>query len=282
MVNLTLSNRRRRFYLWLDPRLPTVRKQVSLFGRIETADGLDDPSSVALTVAGSPAPTPSGVEQPAQRRIHRAEIVLENYRATHLPAYPTRSRAALVFDRLEDAWLYHDMHRDALSGHVLKLAETRGLFVVSLHDSLWTEILAGYDSDAVDAYGARAYWAGETTTGRIPDGVIFNRLRRPERIPALEGLFYGTLRFPDQQLERHDLPRPAAVRARLAAWGGGDWNLVHEPGEESEAVALDSSEMDEGEDDDLFEHDTDHPDVDAEEDRLKSARGHVPEISKDA
>lgn len=282
MVNLTLSNRRRRFYLWLDPRLPTVRKQVSLFGRIETADGHDDPQTIARTVAGTPAPTPSGVEQPAQRRIHRAEIVLENYRATHLPAYPARSRAALVFDRLEDAWLYHDMHRDALSGHVLKLAETRGLFVVSLHDSLWTEILAGYDSDAVDAYGARAYWAGETTTGRIPDGVIFNRLRRPERIPALEGLFYGTLRFPDQQLERHDLPRPAAVRARLAAWGGGDWSLVHEPGEESEAVSLDPSEPDEDEDDDLFEADTDHPDLDDAEDRQTSAHRHVSEIPKES
>ena len=281
MVNLTLSNRRRRFYLWLDPRLPTVRKQVSLFGRIETADGQDDPTPVALTVAGSPAPTPSGVEQPAQRRIHRAEIVLENFRATHLPGYPSRARAALVFDRLEDAWLYHDMHRDALTGHVLKLAETRGLFVVSLHDSLWTEILAGYDSDAVDAYGARAYWAGETTTGRIPNGVIFNRLRRPERIPALEGLFYGTLRFPDQQLERHDLPRPAAVRARLAAWGGGDWSLVHEPGEESEAVSLDPSETEADEEEDPFEHDTDHPDVDDAEDRLKSTHRHVSETPKE-
>ncbi|KJV10658.1 hypothetical protein VZ95_03420 [Elstera litoralis] len=273
MVNLTLSNRRRRFYLWLDPRLPTVRKQVSLFGRIETADGQDDPSSVVLTVAGAPAPTPSGVEQPAQRRIHRAEIVLENYRATHLAAYPARARAALVFDRLEDAWLYHDMHRDALSGHVLKLAETRGLFAVSLHDSLWTEILAGYDSEAVDTYVTRAYWAGETTVGRIPDGVIFNRLRRPERIPALEGLFYGTLRFPDQQLERHDLPRPAAVRARLAAWGGGDWNLVHEPGEESEAVALDASDASEDEEDDLFAHE-------AEEDPDDAAHRQVSEIPK--
>lgn len=274
MVNLTLSNRRRRFYLWLDPRLPTVRKQVSLFGRIETADGHDDPQTIARTVAGTPAPPPSGVEQPAQRRIHRAEIVLENYRAAHLPAYPARARAALVFDRLEDAWLYHDMHRDTLAGHVLKLAETRGLFAVSLHDSLWTEILAGFDSEAVDRYAARAYWAGETTTGRIPDGVIFNRLRRPERIPALEGLFYGTLRFPDQQLERHDLPRPAAVRARLAAWGGGDWSLVHEPGEESEAVSLDPSAAETEEEEDLFAHD-------AEEDRLDGGDRHVSEIPKE-
>ncbi len=244
MVNLVVSNRRRRFYLWLDPRLPTVRKQVSLFGRVETGDVLDAPP-VALTVVGAPQTAEAmGIEQPAQRRVQRAEIVLENYRATHLAGYPARGRAALVFDRLEDAWLYHDTNRDALTGHVLKVAETRGLFAVSLHDSLWTEILAAYDSDAVDEYVARAYWAGDTTTGRIPDGVVFNRLRRPERIPALEGLFYGALRFPDQQLERHDLPRPAAVRARLAAWGVGDWNLTREPGEESETIALNPGEED--------------------------------------
>ena len=105
-------------------------------------------------------------------------------------------------------------------------------------------------------------------------------VRELENGAALEGLFYGTVRFPDQQLERHDLPRPAAVRARLAAWGGGDWNLVHEPGEESEAVALDSSEMDEDEDD-PFDHDTDHPDVDDAEDRLKSAHRHVSETPKE-
>lgn len=244
MVNLVVSNRRRRFYLWLDPRLPTVRKQVSLFGRVETGDVLEPPP-VALTVVGAPqAAEALGIEQPAQRRVQRAEIVLENYRATHLAGYPARGRAALVFDRLEDAWLYHDTNRDALTGHVLKVAETRGLFAVSLHDSLWTEILAAYDSETVDDYVARAYWAGETTTGRIPEGVVFNRLRRPERIPALEGLFYGALRFPDQQLERHDLPRPAAVRARLAAWGVGDWNLTREPGEESETIALDPGEED--------------------------------------
>lgn len=244
MVNLVVSNRRRRFYLWLDPRLPTVRKQVSLFGRVETGDVLDAPP-VTLTVVGAPqAAETMGIEQPAQRRVPRAEILLENYRAAHLAGYPARGRAALVFDRLEDAWLYHDTNRDALTGHVLKVAETRGVFAVSLHDSLWTEILSTYDSDAVDDYVARAYWAGDTTTGRIPDGVIFNRLRRPERIPALEGLFYGMLRFPDQQLERHDLPRPAAVRARLAAWGVGDWNLTREPGEESETIALNPGEED--------------------------------------
>lgn len=235
MVNLVVSNRRRRFYLWLDPRLPSVRKQVSLFGRIETGDAVDAGPS-------TPGAEALGTEQPAQRRVPRAEVVLENYRAAHLAGYPARDRAALVFDRLEDAWLYHDTNRDALAGHVLKVAETRGLFAISLHDSLWTEILAAYDSDSVDTYVARAYWAGETTTGRIPEGVVFNRLRRPERIPALEGLFYGALRFPDQQLERHDLPRPAAVRARLAAWGVGDWNLTREPGEESEVITLDPSE----------------------------------------
>ncbi|MFY8105905.1 MAG: hypothetical protein ACOVKO_03245 [Elstera sp.] len=270
MVNLTLSNRRRRFYLWLDPRLPSVRKQVSLFGRVETD-------------AEDTAPNPSGVAQPAQRRVHRAEVVLENHRARHLPGYPARARAALVFDRLEDAWLYHDMHHEALSGHVLKLAETRGLFIVSLHDSLWTEILAGYDSEAVDEYAARAYWGGETTTGRLPDGVIFNRLRRPERIPALEGLFYGTLRFPDQQLERHDLPRPAAVRARLAAWGVGDWSLVHEPGEESEAVALDPSDPNEDDEPDLFGAEADSANDDDEgSDRLSPASRNTAETPKDA
>lgn len=250
MVNLVVSNRRRRFYLWLDPRLSTVRKQVSLFGRIETGDVLAPPS--ATTVAGTLSPEALGMDQPAQRRVQRAEIVLENYRAAHLAGYPSRGRAALVFDRLEDAWLYHDTNREALTGHVLKVAETRGFFAVSLHDSLWTEILATYDSDTVDDYVARAYWAGETTTGRIPEGIIFNRLRRPERIPALEGLFYGTLRFPDQQLERHDLPRPAAVRARLAAWGVGDWSLTREPGEESEAITLDPSEQDEATAEDTF------------------------------
>lgn len=243
MVNLVVSNRRRRFYLWLDPRLPSVRKRVSLFGRIETGDALAPP--VATTAVGTTPPEALGMEQPAQRRTQRAEIVLENYRAAHLAGYPARDRAALVFDRLEDAWLYHDTNREALTGHVLKVAETRGLFAVSLHDSLWTEILATYDSETVDEYVARAYWAGDTTTGRIPDGMVFNRLRRPERIPALEGLFYGALRFPDQQLERHDLPRPAAVRARLAAWGVGDWNLTREPGEESEAITLDPSEQEE-------------------------------------
>ncbi len=278
MANLTLSNRRRRFYLWLDPRLPSVRKQVSLFGRVETEAAEEDAPTVTLTVAGAPAPSPSGVAQPAQRRVHRAELVLENHRAQYLPGYPARDRAALVFDRLEDAWLYHDMHHEALSGHVLKLAETRGLFIVSLHDSLWTEILAGYDSEAVDASVARAYWGGETTTGRIPDGVIFNRLRRPERIPALEGLFYGTLRFPDQQLERHDLPRPAAVRARLAAWGVGDWSLVHEPGEESEAVALDPSDPDDDDDDDLFTAEAEADD----DDRARAVARHTTETAKDA
>ncbi len=227
MVNLVVSNRRRRFYLWLDPRLTSVRQQVGLFGRIES---------------GGVETGAAGVDQPAQRRVQRAEVVLENFRATHLAGYPARSRGALVFDRLEDAWLYHDMHREALAGHILKATEARGLFAVSLHDSLWTELLAAYDSDTVDEYVARAYWIGDTTTGRIPDGIIFNRLRRPERIPALEGIFYGTLRFPDQQLERHDLPRPAAVRARLAAWGVGDWTLTREPGEESETIALDPGE----------------------------------------
>lgn len=193
-MNLVYGNKPRRLFLLVDPTDPAVRTHIGLQGAIE----------VLPTLAAS-----TGYHN-ALNAEASTEDLIERYRSQEVPIYPPRSRAIFAFDRIDDAWGYADTLPAKTAKRILKVAETDGTYLMSLHDASWINLLRSHRAIPAELVqmACESYWRGETLLSKASQlGQHGGR-----RVPVLQALYFGRLVFPNRQFDKADIARPAGRR----------------------------------------------------------------------
>jgi hypothetical protein len=192
--NLHRGSDTRDFWVWLDPRRGTVRRQVERHGCIVSLCAADE-AAVALQRESehrAAAWLTHGRLQPAE-----LEQLLEVVRNGGFEAYPSRLTAMRLFRSEASAAAFRAHHLMEMRSHCLRRVHSQGAYVLSVHDLRWLVALRRsrhLATLAVDC--ACRYWLGTASRAPPPRGA-----RLDAAAPCLEEvLFSGTVALYDSHL----------------------------------------------------------------------------------
>jgi hypothetical protein len=197
MENLSSSDQRRDFFVFVDPNDWLTRHQLALIGSFSSSPA--DASAPKLMFL--PNPEFQTFISPFQNNLVRnymAEYNLELCREQNFAHYPCRLQAIFLFDTEEEARKYLARHHNHVGGRLLKRCQTIGRYLWSRHDSSWIDFLrVGHSMDAETLqFVGRAYWSGDS----VKNHQLTSMGKAWSEDPIMEVLLLGRIDFDDRGL----------------------------------------------------------------------------------
>lgn len=197
MANLTVSEKERDFFVYVNPKDWLIRHNLGLIGSFFSTPA-DDSNEVLMFL---PNPRFKAFISPFQNHLLRnysAEYNLEISRQKKFKDYPCRLQAIFLLENPDHARAYAALHPEHVKDRLLKKCKTTGKYSYSMHDSSWIDFLRlghSMDDETLSDVGD-GYWSGKLVAGNS----LISMGKPWSQEPVMEVLFLGRIDFYDKSL----------------------------------------------------------------------------------